>query len=203
MTNPLRVLGVCGSLRAKSYNRALLRAAIDLAPPEMVLEEYVGIGDLPHYNADLDVEGGPPSAVSWRHAVSSADALLIAMPEYNFGPSGVLKNAVDWASRPPATSVLHGKPIALMGASTGMSGTARAQLALRQSFVFTQSLVLPAPEVLVSNAATRFDEDLRLTDVASRDYVHRLLVRLVVFARQLEGGQRSTRPDTAGDDRGS
>ncbi|HEX6808680.1 MAG TPA: NADPH-dependent FMN reductase [Gemmatimonadaceae bacterium] len=185
MTNPLRVLGVCGSLRAKSYNRALLHAAIELVPPDMVIEEYIGIGDLPHYNADIDVEGGPPSAVSWRGAVRAADALLFAMPEYNFGPSGVLKNAVDWASRPPTTSVLHGKPVALMGASTGMSGTARAQLALRQSFVFTQSLVLPAPEVLVSNAATRFDEALRLTDVASRDYVHRLLVRLGAFVRQL------------------
>jgi NAD(P)H-dependent FMN reductase len=104
MTNPLRVLGVCGSLRAKSYNRALLHAAIELAPPEMVIEEYIGIGDLPHYNADLDIEGGPPSAVSWRRAVGTADALLISMPEYNFGPSGVLKNAVDWASRPPATA---------------------------------------------------------------------------------------------------
>jgi len=198
MTNPLRVLGVCGSLRAKSYNRALLHAAIELAPPEMVIEEYIGIGDLPHYNADLDIDGGPPSAVSWRRAVGTADALLISMPEYNFGPSGVLKNAVDWASRPPATSVLHRKPVALMGASTGMSGTARAQLALRQSFVFTQSLVLPAPEVLVSNAASRFDDDLRLTDAASRDYVHRLLVRLVAFARQLESGQSRTLPDTAG-----
>jgi len=186
MTSPLRVLGVCGSLRAKSYNRALLHAAIELAPPEMVIEEYVGIGDLPYYNADLDVDGGPPSAASWRSAVGTADALLIATPEYNFGPSGVLKNAVDWASRPPATSVLHGKPIALMGASTGASGTARAQLALRQSFVFTQSLVLPAPEVLVFNAATRFDANLRLTDVASRDFVHRLLVRLLAFARQLQ-----------------
>ncbi len=186
MTNPLRVLGVCGSLRAKSYNRALLHAAIELVPPDMVIEEYIGIGDLPHYNADIDVEGGPPAVVSWRNAVRSADALLLAMPEYNFGPSGVLKNAVDWASRPPATSVLHGKPVALMGASTGMSGTARAQLALRQSFVFTQSLVLPAPEVLVSNAATRFDEDLRLTDVASRDSDHRRLVSLAAFARQLQ-----------------
>lgn len=186
MTSPLRVLGVCGSLRAQSFNRALLRAAIELTPPEMVIEEYLGIGDLPHYNADIDVEGGPPSAVSWRSAVRDADALLIATPEYNFGPSGVLKNAIDWASRPPATSVLHGKPVALMGASTGMSGTARAQLALRQSFVFTQSFVLPAPEVLVSNAATRFDDNLRLTDVASRDFVHRLLVRLAAFTRQLE-----------------
>ena len=186
MTSPLRVLGVCGSLRAKSYNRALLHAAIELVPPEMVIEEYVGIGDLPHYNADIDVDGGPPSAASWRSAVGAADALLIATPEYNFGPSGVLKNAVDWASRPSATSVLHGKPVALMGASTGMAGTARAQLALRQSFVFTQSLVLPAPEVLVSNAATRFGADLRLTDVASRDFVRRLLVRLLAFARQLQ-----------------
>lgn len=196
MTNPLRVLGVCGSLRAKSYNRALLQAAIELVPPGVVIEEYVGIADLPHYNADIDVDGGPPSAVSWRSAVGAADALLIAMPEYNFGPSGVLKNAIDWASRPPATSVLHGKTVALMGASTGMSGTARAQLALRQSFVFTQSLVLPAPEVLVSNAATRFDENLRLTDVASRDYVQRLLVRLAAFTK---GGRGRTEPDKTGE----
>jgi len=185
MTTPLRILGVCGSLRAGSYNRALLHAAIELAPPGMVIEEYLGIGDLPLYNPDIDVNDGPPPAVAWRAAVRHAQGLLIATPEYNFGPSAALKNAIDWASRPPATSSLHAKPIALMGASTGTSGTARAQLALRQSFVFTQSYVLPGPEVLVGAAATRFDDNLRLTDQTTRGYVQRLLVRLADHARRL------------------
>lgn len=185
MTKPLHILGVSGSLRAKSYNRALLRAAIELAPADMVIEEYVGIGDLPLYNPDIDTNGGPPQAVAWRAAIRAADGLLIACPEYNFGPTAALKNAVDWASRPPAESSLHAKPIALMGATTGTSGTTRAQLALRQSFVFTQSHVLPGPEVLVGAASTRFDDDLRLTDAVTRGFVQRLLVRLADFTRRL------------------
>jgi chromate reductase len=185
MTTALRILGVSGSLRAKSYNSALLHAAIELAPADMVIEEYVGIGGLPLYNPDIDTNGGPPQAVAWRQAVRAADGLLIASPEYNFGPTAALKNAIDWASRPPSDSCLHRKPIALMGASTGTSGTTRAQLALRQSFVFTQSFVLPGPEVLVGAAATRFDADLRLTDAATRGFVQRLLIRLAEYARRL------------------
>lgn len=185
MTTPLHILGVNGSLRAKSYNRALLHAAIELAPPDMVIEEYLGLGDLPLYNPDIDTNGGPPQAAAWRSAVRAADGLLIASPEYNFGPTAALKNAIDWASRPPSDSSLHRKPIALMGATTGTSGTTRAQLALRQSFVYTQSYVLPGPEVLVGAAATKFDADLRLTDATTRGYVQRLLIRLADYARRL------------------
>jgi chromate reductase len=185
MTTPLRILGVSGSLRANSFNRALLHAAIELAPQDMMIEEYVGIGDLPLYNPDIDTDGGPPHAAAWRAAVRAADGLLLATPEYNYGPTGALKNAIDWASRPPSDSSLRAKPIAMIGAATGMSGTARAQLALRQSFVFTQSYVLPGPEVLMRDAAARFDADLRLTDATTRDFIARLLVRFADFSRRL------------------
>jgi len=184
MTSPLRILGVAGSLRARSFNRALLRAAIELAPPDMMIEEYAGIGDLPLYNADIDTVSGPSHVAVWRAAVRAADGLLIATPEYNYGPTGAIKNAIDWASRPESDSSLHAKPVALMGATTGMIGTARAQLALRQAFVFTQSYVLPGPELLVAQAATRFDADLRLTDPTTRNLARRLLERFADFARR-------------------
>jgi chromate reductase, NAD(P)H dehydrogenase (quinone) len=114
-----------------------------------------------------------------KTAIRQADALLIATPEYNYGVPGVLKNAVDWASRPPSKSVLEGKPVALMGATPGHGGTARAQLALRQSFVFTRSPVMPGPELLVAEAPQQFAEDGTLRDDSTRKHVRDLLERLV------------------------
>ena len=186
-SRPVRVIGIAGSLRAGSFNRALLRAAIELAPEGMVVSTFDQLGDLPHYNADLDgdPEKAPASVHALREAIRAADALLIVTPEYNYGIPGVLKNAIDWASRPPATSALKGMPAGIMGASIGVVGTARAQLALRQAFVFTQTYPLAAPEILVSSAAQKFDADLRLTDEPTRKFVHEHLVRLKDWALKL------------------
>src|SRR5690606_7440480 len=142
------------------------------------------------FNEDVEAEGDPEPVRVLKQAIAEADALLIATPEYNYSTTGVLKNAIDWASRPTngAPSPLAGKPTALMGASPGMGGSARAQLALRQSFVFTQTPVLPGPEVLVSNAHERFDDSGKLTDEDSRKFVADLLVRLSDFTSQLQNG---------------
>src|SRR5262245_30891483 len=133
----LQVLGFAGSLRQASYNRALLRSAIELAPPELNIKTF-DLLPIPIFNEDVEVKGDPQPVQDLKKAISEADALLIATPEYNYGTSGVLKNAIDWASRPSGKSSLYGKPAAIMGASQGSSGTIRAQLSLRLSFVFVE-----------------------------------------------------------------
>jgi chromate reductase len=178
----LRVLGVCGSLRKDSFNRRLLRAAEELAPAGMVLTHFEGLREVPPYDEDVESAGFPPPVARLQQAIREADALLIATPEYNYGVPGVLKNAIDWASRPARNSALNGKPTAIMGASPAQTGTARAQLALRQSFVFTDSWVMPQPEVMVSRAAEKFDGNGRLVDEATR----RFLGFLAAFARWCE-----------------
>jgi chromate reductase, NAD(P)H dehydrogenase (quinone) len=145
----------------------------------MEISVFDRLGELPHYNADVDAQGTPEPVAALRTAIHEADALLIATPEYNYGIPGVLKNAIDWASRPSATSVLKGKPTGIMGASPGMSGTARAQLQLRQAFVFTQTYVLQGPEVLVRDARSKFDQEGRLTDEGTRDFLRKHLEALV------------------------
>lgn len=127
-----RALGIPGSLRSGSYNRALLRAARELAPEGMGIDTFE-LHDVPPYNGDVEAEGDPRPVVALKQAIREADALLIATPEYNRGLPGVLKNAIDWASRPPLASPLARKPAAVMGASTGMGGTARAQEQLRRA----------------------------------------------------------------------
>ena len=164
------VVGFAGSLRRGSYNRALLRAATELAPPALhiVIHELDGI---PLYNGDIEATGAPPSVVQLRDAIRQADGLLIATPEYNHGVPGVLKNAIDWLSRPPSDSALNGKVAALMGASPGITGTARAQSQLRQAFVFTNTYALLQPEVLVGRAHEKFDADGRPVHQATRDFL--------------------------------
>ncbi len=179
---PLHVLGVPGSLRRASFNRALLRAAQELAPAGMTIDVFDGIGALPLYDADVEAAGDPSPVVAWKTAIAGADALLIATPEYNYGVPGVLKNAVDWASRPPGNCVLNAKPAALMGATPGGTGTARAQLALRQSFVFTDTRALLQPEVLVSRAHEKIDANGRLTDEPTRTMIRKLLEALARWA---------------------
>src|SRR6266508_4286872 len=164
----IRVAGICGSLREGSLNKGLLRAAVELAPAGMEIEIYTRLGDIPPYNDDVFQKGDPEPVADLKNFIGGADALLISTPEYNYGVPGVLKNAIDWASRPPSDSVLAGKPTALLGASPGRTGTARAQLALRQSFVFTQTPVLPGPEVLVGEAHHKFGEDGTLRDESAR-----------------------------------
>jgi chromate reductase, NAD(P)H dehydrogenase (quinone) len=166
----LRVIGVAGSLRAGSYNRALLRAAQEMAPDALRIE-VADLIDLPMFNADVDARGTPASVTELRILIRDADALLLVTPEYNHGVPGVLKNAIDWLSQPLRGNVLEGKPTAIMGASTGLAGTARAQSQLRQSFVLTNTPVMLQPEVLVGRAQERFDTGGRLTDEPTRRFL--------------------------------
>src|SRR5438067_8071217 len=153
----IRVAGIVGSLREGSLNKGLLRAAVELAPAGMEIEIYTRLGDIPPYNDDVFQKGDPEPVADLKAFIRGADAILISTPEYNYGIPGVLKNAIDWASRPPGKSVLNRKPAAIMGATPGGTGTARAQLALRQSFVFTETYVLLRPEVLVARAHEKID----------------------------------------------
>lgn len=182
---PLIVCAIAGSLRQASYNRALLRAAQELAPAGMEIRIFDRVGELPLFDQDLEAQGDPEPVVAMRQAIAEADALLIATPEYNHGVPGVLKNAIDWASRPPRGAVLAGKPTAILGASPGVTGTARAQSQLRQSLVFTDTPVLPQPEILVYRAHEKFDAAGRLTDEKTREFVGKLLSGLASWTRRL------------------
>jgi chromate reductase, NAD(P)H dehydrogenase (quinone) len=181
----VKILGISGSLRASSFNTAALRAAAELAPAGMSIELH-DIGDLPLYNDDVRLAGFPPAAVRLRERIKAADGLLLATPEYNYGTSGVLKNAIDWASRPPEQP-FDGKPIALMGASPGAIGTARAQYQLRQSFVFLDAHILNRPEVMIGGAASKFDAAGKLTDQATRDFLAAMLVAFKAWTLRLRG----------------
>ncbi len=180
----MRVLGIAGSLRSASYNRGLLRAAQELAPDGMELELYDRLSDLPYYDGDVEAAGVPEPVQRLRDAIRRADAVVFTTPEYNRGTSGVLKNAIDWASRPPRQSVLDGKPVALMGATTGISGTANAQRQVREALLFPGAQTLPE-EVLVARAGEKFDEDGGLTDPQVRAEVRVLLERLESWAAQV------------------
>jgi chromate reductase len=179
----LNVLGFAGSLRKASYNKAALRAAQELVPPGMTIEAF-DLAPIPLYNDDVRVQGFPPPVADFRARIKAADALLIVTPEYNHSIPGVLKNAIDWASRPP-DQPFNGKPIALMGASPGALGSVRAQMHLRQAFVFLNGLIVNQPEVLIANAPSRFDADLRLTDEPAREFIRKLLQALADWTRRL------------------
>jgi len=169
MTATLKVLGISGSLRKSSFNTAALRAAQELTPEGMTVSIY-SIADIPAYDDDIRAVGYPAPVQALRDAIKGADAVLLATPEYNYSTSGVLKNAIDWASRPPEQP-FDGKPVAIMGASAGVLGTARAQYHLRQIFVFLNGYVLNKPEVMIGGAANRFDADGKLTDEATRGFI--------------------------------
>lgn len=171
-----RIAGIAGSLRRGSFNRALLEAARQAAPPSLVIAIHA-LDAIPLYNADVEESGAPAAVDELREAVRAADGLLIATPEYNHGVPGVLKNTIDWLSRPPRASALDRKPAAVMGASPGMTGTARAQSQLRQAFVFTNTFAMTQPEVLVGRAHEKFDAEGRLTDAATRDFLAKFLER--------------------------
>ena len=188
MTTPIRVLGIPGSLRKDSFNGGLLRAATEMLPDGMSLEVYE-IGALPLYNGDVEATGLPESVQDFQRRVEAADALLFACPEFNYSMAGVLKNAIDWGSRPsPARQVqpFDGKPVAMMGASAGVMGTARAQYHLRQTCVFLNMHPLNKPEVFVPAAQTKFDASGRLTDEAVRTRIRQLLEALLVWTRKLQ-----------------
>ncbi len=164
----MKWLGVAGSLRKSSLNRALLRALRDELPAGVELDVFEGIGELPLFDADISYDPAPAAVTALKDALAGADGLVIATPEYNYSIPGVLKNALDWATRPMSTSPLRQLPVALMGAAAGMSGTIRAQYHLRQILVYTDCRVLAQPEIFVARAHERFDAEGRLTCDATR-----------------------------------
>jgi chromate reductase len=184
MSGPIKILGIVGSLRRGSYNRMALRAAQQLVSKDAVLEAF-DLDGIPGFNQDE--EQHPPAKVAELKAkVRAADAILIVTPEYNYSVPGVLKNAIDWASRPYGDSAWSDKPVAIMGASVGAMGTARAQHHLRQSFVFLNMHPLNKPEVMIANAAEKFDANGNLIDEKARELIRQLLQALVAWTRQLQ-----------------
>ena len=181
----MKVIGLSGSLRRGSFNTAALRAAQELAPEGMTIETGE-IGDLPLYNDDVRAAGYPPAVERLRRQLTEADAVLFVTPEYNYSVSGVLKNAIDWASRPP-NQPFDGMPIAIMGASGGILGTARAQYHLRQMMVFLNAYPLNKPEVMIGQAQTKFDEAGNLTDEGTKDFIRKLIDALVAWTERLRG----------------
>jgi chromate reductase len=184
MSRSVRILGIAGSLRRQSYNRAALRAAAQLVPEGSTLDIFE-LDGIPGFNQDEE-ERPPAAVVDLKRRVREADAVLFATPEYNYSVPGVLKNAIDWASRPYGDSAWSGKPAAIMGASIGAIGTARAQYHLRQMFVFLNMFPVNQPEVMIGNAATRFDAQGNLVDEATKGFIRRLLENLVDWTRRLE-----------------
>jgi chromate reductase len=178
MMSVIKVLGISGSLRQSSFNTAALRAAQELAPEGVEITIFEGLREIPPYDDDVRLGTGyPPPVAAFRAAVKAADALLFAMPEYNYSVPGVLKNAIDWASRPPEQP-FDAKPFAVMGAATGLFGTARGQHELRRIVTGLNGYVLNKPEVCISQAATRFDAAGRLTDETTRALVAQLVAGL-------------------------
>jgi chromate reductase len=183
MSQPIRILGIAGSLRRESYNRAALRAATKLVPEGATIHIFE-LDGIPGFNQDE--EHKPPAKVvelKWR--IREADAILFVTPEYNYSVPGVLKNAIDWASRPYGDSAWNGKPAAIMGASIGMIGTARAQYHLRQMMVFLNMFPVNQPEVMIGTASERFDAGGNLTDDATKDRIRQLLQNLVEWTRRI------------------
>lgn len=174
----MNVLGIAGSLRSGSFNRALLRAAQEVAPHGMSIEIY-DLAGIPLYDADLEAQGDPEPVQRFKAAIAQADGLLISTPEYQHSIPGVLKNAFDWASRPHASSVLAQKPVAIMGVTSGMSGTARAQMQLREVLCYNDMRAVSRPEVLIAYAQTKFDAKGNFIDENGRTFVRQLLENLM------------------------
>jgi chromate reductase len=174
------LLGICGSLRKASTNRALLRTVGELLPADATLTIYDGL-DLPIFNSDLP---DPVGVIELKAAIASVDGVVFAVPEYNYSIPGGLKNALDWVSRPPATSPLRGKPVGIVGAASGMSGTIRAQVHLRQMLVFSDTPCLNQPEVLIARSHERFDATGHLADASTRDLIARFGQAMVAFVHR-------------------
>jgi chromate reductase len=187
MSQPVRILGIAGSLRKASYNRAALRAATQLVPADATIEVFE-LNGIPVFNED-DEPHPPTQVVELKRRIREADAVLFVTAEYNYSVSGVLKNAIDWASRPYGDSAWSGKPAAIMGASMGNLGTARAQYHLRQIMVFLNMFPINQPEVMIANASTRFDTAGNLTDEATKNHIRALVTNLVAWTRRLGATQ--------------
>jgi len=177
------LLGICGSLRKASFNRALLVAVRDALPAGATMAMYDSV-ELPIFNSDLD---DPPGVLQLKAAITEADGLVFSVPEYNYSIPGGLKNALDWVSRPPQTSPLRGKPVGMVGAASGMSGSMRAQAHLRQMMLYSDSPCLGQPEVLIPRAKERFDADGRLIDASTRVLLEQFAAAMVAFVQRCHG----------------
>jgi len=184
----IKILGIVGSLRKDSYNHFALKAAQALVPDGVVLN-LIELHGIPVFNQDTEM-AMPAAVLEFKRQILAADAILFATPEYNYSVAGVLKNAIDWASRPYGESAWTGKPAALMGASTGSLGTARAQYHLRQILVTLDMPTVNQPEVMIGNAAQRFGPDGRLADEPTRQGIQALLTALVQLARISRANKR-------------
>lgn len=184
MDKPIRILGIAGSLRRNSFNRSALRAAQQLVPPDATLEVFE-LDGIPVFSEDEERQP-PAKVVELKKRIREADAVLFVTPEYNYSIPGGLKNAIDWASRPYGDSAWTGKPAAIMGASIGTFGTARAQYHLRQVFVFLNMHALSQPEVMIANASQNFDGEGNLTNETTKTSIRQLLSNLVSWTRGLQ-----------------
>jgi chromate reductase len=190
MAEPVNILGFVGSLRKGSFNKALMRTALESLPDGVTLEVF-DISTFPLFNQDM--ERTPPDLVKeFKAKIRAADAILIASPEYNFSIPGVLKNAIDWASRPPRDNAFDGKPVAIMSASTSRLGGGRMQYHLRQVFVWLNMYPINRPEFMLANAAGYFDEAGKLKDEDTQQRLRALLDALVQWTLKLKGGETVT-----------
>jgi chromate reductase, NAD(P)H dehydrogenase (quinone) len=183
METKLKFLGFAGSLRVGSYNKALLRAATNLLPKNATSEIF-DLNGIPPFNQDLEMDM-PEKVTEFKSKIREADAILIATPEYNYSIPGVLKNAIDFASRPYGDNPFDGKPVAIMSASIGMLGGARAQYHLRQVFVFLNMHPINGPEVIVAFAQDKFDANGKLIDENTSKFLKQLLENLANWTRRL------------------
>lgn len=186
MPRPIQILGLSGSLRRNSFNTALLRAADELLPADARLEIHP-LDAVPFYDGDVEEAGIPAAVAELKARIAAADALLLACPEYNYSIAPALKNALDWATRPYGTSVLGGKPVALMGAASGL-GTVRSQVHMREIVTGMGMHLMARPEVYVGGAEGKFDASFRLTDARARETIGRMLQGLVAWTRRLQHG---------------
>ena len=187
MSNTIKILGIAGSLRKASTNRGVLRAAAELVPAGAEMEIFE-LNETPPYNEDLEKD--PPAIVTeFKKKIRASDAIVFVTPEYNYSISGVLKNAIDWASRPYGDSAWEGKPAAIMGVSGGAIATARAQYDLRKSMVFLNMHPLNRPEVMIGNSGEKFNSDGDLTDEKTKEFIAKQLKALVEWTRRLSSSE--------------
>ncbi len=170
----MNILAFAGSLRNGSLNKSLLRAAEELAPENLTITIF-DLDEIPLFNSDLEAEGDPKRVTEFKEAIRQADGILIASPEYNHGMTGITKNAIDWASRPPKDPVMRYKPVGIMGASPGITGTARSQEQVRQALKALGAYCMPSPELLLFRAREKFDENGVLTDESTRNFLSKYL----------------------------
>ena len=182
----MKFLEIVGSLRSGSFHKALAKAAINLVPADVEMEMFEGLQDIPPFNQDMESKM-PEAIIAFKNKIMAADAIVIVTPEYNYSIPGVLKNAIDWASRPYGQSAWKEKPVALMSGSVGNVGGSRAQYHLRQTFVFLEMYPLNQPEVIIPQIGEKFDNKGNLIDAHTRDKVKEQLEALAVWTKKLKG----------------